>query len=88
MKLKEIDDLDDATDVDESSSEDESYDSSDDEDGTFHHEHVPILLTPMNKIYYVVSYEGQCIIKMINPKDDTEHMNVFEIKAKKCIGFN
>ena len=40
-------------------------------------------------IYYVVSQEGQCIIKEINPQNDTnDHFTVLEIKSEKCLAFS
>ena len=43
-----------------------------------------------SNIYYLMRYDGQCIIKQIRPnKDDrASHLTIFEIKAEKCYGFN
>ncbi len=39
-----------------------------------------------NRIYYVVSYDGQCTIKEIDTIEDKDHKIVFEIKSEKCNG--
>ena len=33
-------------------------------------------------------YDGQCIIKEINPKQDTIHIPIYEIKSDRCLGFS
>lgn len=40
-----------------------------------------MILSKSGKIYYVVSEDDDCFIKEIDPKNDKEHINVFEIKS-------
>ena len=37
---------------------------------------------------YIQTYDGQCIVKEINPKNDILHMPVYEVKCQRCLGFN
>ena len=46
-----------------------------------------MVLSKQGRIYYVVSYDGQCTVKEIDPNNDSVHTNVFAIKSKKCFGF-
>ena len=39
-------------------------------------------------MYYITMYDGQCIIKEINPKQDTIHIPIYEIKSEGCLGFS
>ena len=49
-------------------------DLSDEEDMHSHHfmknEAIPIILNDKGFMYYVTSFDGHCIVKQINPKDD------------------
>lgn len=51
------------------------------------HEAVPMIMNNKGVIFYVVSYEGTCMIKQIVPKNDVEHRDVMHIKSDKCLGF-
>lgn len=45
-------------------------------------ETVEMVLSPIGKIYYVVSYDGQCTIKEISPQlPDDKHVIVYELKS-------
>lgn len=52
-------------------------------------ERVPIIMNKKGLMYYVTSYDGQCYVKEINPKNDDfeEHLVVYETKSEKCKGF-
>ena len=46
------------------------------------------MLSQKGLIHYVVSREGHCYIKEINPQSESkDHPTVYEIKSDKCLGF-
>jgi hypothetical protein len=66
------------------------YDDESDADAiNITYEKVPLILTKKGMMYYVVSYDGMCQVKEINPKNDEpiDHLIVYEIKSEKCNGF-
>ena len=47
-----------------------------------------MLLSQKGLIHYVISRDGQCNIKEINPQSEAkDHLTVYEIKSEKCLGF-
>jgi hypothetical protein len=81
--LKELDDDEsESSNSESSSSEEYDLDSSDDEATKNQaYEQVAMILSSFGSIFYVVSFEGQCTIKEIDPNDDSEKHVCFEIKA-------
>ena len=54
----------------------------------YNQEAVPMILSKnLNRIYYVISFQGICKILEINPKNDQEITNVMEIRTRECYGF-
>lgn len=47
-----------------------------------------MILDQHGHIYYITRYDGQCIINEINPKQDTFHIQIYELKSEECLGFN
>ena len=66
----------------------EAEDSEEDQDKiTVKYESVPMILNSKGDIFYVVSYDGTCMIRQILPKNDVEHREVLQLKSNKCLGF-
>ena len=54
----------------------------------FYYGSTPMIQDEKGVIYYITTYEGQCTIMEINPKNDEIHENIFEIKSDECNGFS
>lgn len=81
---------------DRESNDSDSHSSSDaessEEDADSEEKHqkmasLPLIQNNKGYIYYVQTYDGQCIIREINPTSDDIHLQIYEVKCSRCSGF-
>jgi hypothetical protein len=71
-----------------SESEASYYDDEEGEDKFPQIASIPMIQDEQGHIYFIVSFDGQCVIKEINPADDVIHTAIYELQSEKCLAFS